>query len=43
MLGDYARDAQFKADFQRWVNGFWLEKEQLLQALVERDKNLRKL
>ncbi|PIE43419.1 MAG: acyltransferase [Gammaproteobacteria bacterium] len=33
---DYANDAVFKANFQAWLNEFWLEKDQLLTDLKKR-------
>lgn len=35
LIGDYARDPQFKAHFQSWVNGLWQEKDALLERLSE--------
>jgi 1-acyl-sn-glycerol-3-phosphate acyltransferase len=36
LAGDYARDADFKARFQAWVNGLWAAKDRLLDSLRAR-------
>jgi len=30
---DYANDAQFKTDFQEWVNQLWLDKDALIDEM----------
>lgn len=30
---DYANDAQFKAEFQEWVNQLWVDKDQLIEEM----------
>ncbi len=32
-LGDYENDRAFRVEFQRWMNGMWLEKQRCLQQL----------
>ncbi len=32
--GDYASDAQFRARMQDWVNGLWVEKDELIEQFV---------
>ena len=34
IVGDYLKDAQFKRDFQDWLNGLWLEKDKDLDRLL---------
>ena len=33
MLGDYMEDAEFRNQFQAWVNRIWLEKDELLEQM----------
>lgn len=35
LLGDYADDAAFRKEFQRWVNALWREKDALLAAMAQ--------
>jgi 1-acyl-sn-glycerol-3-phosphate acyltransferase len=32
--GDYENDAQFKAEFQEWINQLWLQKDSQIEALL---------
>lgn len=34
LMGDYLQDAQFKRDFQRWLNTLWQEKDQAMGRLL---------
>ncbi len=34
MMGDYLQDAQFKRDFQHWLNTLWQEKDQAMGRLL---------
>jgi 1-acyl-sn-glycerol-3-phosphate acyltransferase len=32
--GDYAADEQFRARFQQWISGLWMEKDQRISAIL---------
>jgi 1-acyl-sn-glycerol-3-phosphate acyltransferase len=34
IVGDYLRDPRFKRNFQNWLNGLWLEKDQALGRML---------
>lgn len=35
MVGDYSGDAEFRGNFQTWINNFWHEKDQIIESSLE--------
>ena len=38
LLGNYAEDAEFRANFQNWVNELWQHKDEQLEKMIHADK-----